>query len=169
MQTVEKVVEKLTYNWKLYPLCAGAQGNYPVSIMCSRVMCLVTSVFTCDQKIDLISALPFKKSCWVYYTTCSWNLICLKSNFLRPASCTDGAIYAYSIKVSPGILYYNMPHPIILYIMQHAAPQWQAATAGFVKIRSENYFNGIVVSVIQLFTNPNTVWNKGVQITEDGL
>ena len=91
----------------------------------------------------------------------------LESGFLCPASCTNRAIYACS-KVGPGILYYNMPHPII-YIMQHAAAQRQAETAGFVKIRSENYFNGIVISVIQLFIYPNTVWNKGVQITKDGL
>ena len=36
--------------------------------------------------------------------------------------------------------------------MQHAAAQQQAETASLVKIRSENYFNGIVISVIQLAT-----------------
>ena len=80
--------------------------------MCSRVMCLVVlvCVWVCDQKIDLFSTLLLKKSCLVYYTTCTWNLTHLRSGFLHPASCIYGAIHACSIIVGFGILYYGMPH-----------------------------------------------------------
>ena len=94
-------------------------------------------IHVCDQKIDLFSALLFKKILVSVLHYLFVEFKCLQSGFLCPASCTNGAIYACS-KVSPGILYYNMPHPIIC-IMQHAAAQQQAATAGFVKSRSENF------------------------------
>ena len=74
--------------------------------MCSRVMRLVTSVcvcvyvytgvyvcvYICGQKIDLFSVLLFKKFLLsvLYYLILEFKR--LQSGFLRPASCTDGAI-----------------------------------------------------------------------------
>ena len=77
--------------------------------MRSRVMRLVgwfvyvcvyvcmTCVCICGQKIDLFSVLPFEKFLLsvLYYLILEFKR--LQSGFLRPASCTDGAIRVCSI------------------------------------------------------------------------
>ena len=74
-------------------------------------------------KINLFSALPFKKILMsvLYY---------LIMEFLCPASCTDPAIHACSIKVGSGILYYGMPRTPHTCIKQHAA-----ALQGFASVQ----------------------------------
>ena len=70
----------------------------PCTCMRSRVLCLVASVCVCIMyvyimwpKIDLFSALRFKKFCCMYYT------LRLQSVFLCPASFTDGVNRVCSI------------------------------------------------------------------------
>ena len=70
------------------------------------------SVYMWLKNNDLFSALPLVKTLLsVLYLLVKFK--CLQSGFLHPASCTDGAICACSIKAGPGILYYGIPRLVV--------------------------------------------------------
>ena len=93
-------------------LCTYTQQGYAfghISLCMYTCICMYTW-----QKSNLFVALPFGKILLSVSYFLLMEFKCLQSGFPHPASCTDEAIHACSIKTSPGILHYSMPCLIVM-------------------------------------------------------
>ena len=87
-----------------------------------RVMCLIVLVYVCVYE-DLFGALPFEKILLsvLYYLIVEFKH--LQSGFLRPVSCSDGAIHVFYLRLALEC-WITVCYASLLCIIQHVAAYW---------------------------------------------